>query len=263
MFKPKTIRLTELATKYPDVIEKLNTAFSGITNVYIDYANVIHWHRQLGWHVDIKRLKQLLDSFSTIKLTHFYAGTLMEEQEVSEHPEDPPCLLPVLSPVELAAKYKYLVHTKPVKVIKLSVDVSGIPENSPAVLQNFIDKQFLSKINLETVAYLNKYLKVLNTQGLLYIEKRKCNFDVEIGIDVLIDHKMNGIDTFALWSGDSDFAGPLKQLMDDGRKVIVFSTTRRISHELKQLSNEGMFIFDIQRIKEFVCFSREMQKGSQ
>lgn len=261
MFLPKTDRIKMLADKFPERIAELEKLFLDVTNIYVDYANVIHWHKQLGWHVDIKRLKQLFDSFSTIRTIHFYTGTLEGGQEGFVEqiiPGEP--LMPSIA--ELASKYKYSVHTKPVKIMKLSIDVSGIPNNSPAVLQNLIDKQFFSKMNLETVAYLNNYLKTLNAQGILYIEKRKCNFDVEIGIDVQVDHKINGINIFVLWSGDSDFAGPLEKLMVDGKKVIIFSTARRVSHELKQLQNKGMFIFDIQKIREFICFAKEMQKGS-
>lgn len=261
MFTPKTDRLKEMANKFPEVVSQLENIFLNNTNIYIDYANVIHWHGQLGWHVDIKRLKHLLDSFYNIKKINFYAGTLEDEGGCLSNNLADGCVQVQI--VDLAKKYNYLVHTKPVKIMKLSIDVSSIPENSPTVLQNFIDKQLLSQLNLETISYLNNYLKKLNSQGVKSIEKRKCNFDVEIGIDVLIDHKVNNIDTFILWSGDSDFAGPLEQLINDEKKVVIFSTARRISHELKSLRDKGAFIFDIQKIKEFICFAREMQKGSQ
>lgn len=264
MFEPKTPRLAELAQKYPKVIEQLNTVFCSVTHIYIDYANVIHWHKQLGWHVDLKRLKQLFGSFTTIKLVRFYAGTLDElENNFADVNLNSAKKFSAPSIIDVAKLNGYQVCTKPVKIMKLSVDVSGIAENSPAILQNFVDKQLLSKMNLETVAYFNTYLKSLNAQGVTFIEKRKCNFDVEIGIDILVDHKTKDIGTFVLWSGDSDFAGPLAQLMADGKKAIVFATARRVSTELKQLSEKGLFIFDIQKIKEFICFAREMQKGSQ
>ncbi|MSU75212.1 MAG: NYN domain-containing protein [Candidatus Magasanikbacteria bacterium] len=260
MFKAKTERLAELAEKFPYVIQQLNGIFSDAANVYIDYANVIHWHKQLGWHVDIKRLKQLLDSFATIKLARFYSGTLKEnEASLMSGTSGFPM---VFSVVDVAARNGYQVCTKPVKIMRLSIDVSGIPENSPAILQNFVDKQLLSKMSLEVIAYLNNYLKSLNAQGVIFIEKRKCNFDVEIGIDILVDHRVANINTFALWSGDSDFAGPLAQIMNDGKKAVIFATARRVSAELKQLSDQGLFIFDIQKIKEFICFAKEMQKGS-
>lgn len=260
MFNPKTPRLEKLSNKFPKIITQLENIFLKNTNIYIDYANVIHWHNQLGWHVDIKRLKQLLDSFENIKKINFYTGTLKNEENILEADGiEGDVQMPI---VDLAKKCQYTVCTKPVKIMNLSIDVSSIPDNSPIVLQNFIDKQLLIQLNLETVTFVNNYLKKLNSQGVKFIEKRKCNFDVEIGIDVLLDHKINNVDTFILWSGDSDFAGPLEQLINDGKKVVIFSTARRISHELKSLRDKGAYIFDIQKIKEFICFAREMQKGS-
>ena len=45
------------------------------TNVYIDFANVLGWQDKLKWHIDQKRLKQFLDSFTTINSVKFYSGT--------------------------------------------------------------------------------------------------------------------------------------------------------------------------------------------
>ena len=85
----------------------------------------------------------------------------------------------------------------------------------------------------------------------------KCNFDVEIGRDMLIDDK-NGAESFVLWSGDSDFTDPIKQLLSDGKKVVLFATARRVSSELNALTKNGLFIFDIQKIKEFISWKREL-----
>lgn len=59
MFQPKTERIKILAEKFPQTIIKLEEIFDKPTNVYIDYANAAHWQGKLGWHIDIKRLKQL------------------------------------------------------------------------------------------------------------------------------------------------------------------------------------------------------------
>ena len=63
------------------------------------------------------------------------------------------------------------------------------------------------------------------------------------------------IDNFILWSGDSDFADPIQQLVDDNKKVMIFAVARRVSVELGQ-SQAG--IFDIRKIKEFICRSKEL-----
>ena len=76
IFQPKTDRITKLATVFPERIVELSKIFSKPTNIYLDYANMYHWFERLQWHIDIKRLKQLFDSFSTIKKVRFYNGVL-------------------------------------------------------------------------------------------------------------------------------------------------------------------------------------------
>lgn len=71
MFKAKTPRLDFLSKKFPDAIAQLDNIFDRDTNIYIDFANVKHWQKKLGWHIDLKRLKQLFDSFDTVKTINF------------------------------------------------------------------------------------------------------------------------------------------------------------------------------------------------
>lgn len=243
MFQPKTERIKILAEKFPQTIIKLEEIFDKPTNVYIDYANAAHWQGKLGWHIDIKRLKQLFDSFDTIKKINFYYGTLDSEQHGN-------------SVIDLASKCCYSTKTKPVKIMKWSIDVSGIEINSPAILKDFISKPLLHKLDLETIEFLNKKLGELNKQGIKHIKVLKCNFDVEMGRDMLLDYEHDGIENFILWSGDSDFADPVNQLLDDNKKVVICSIARRVSVELAETKAK---IFDIRKIKEFICFPKELQ----
>lgn len=242
MFTSKTERIKDLSQQYPGIIQVLESIFDKKTNLYIDFANVIRWQEKLNWHIDLKRLKQFLDSFNNINQVKFYNGTLIDNEESEQF-------------IEAVKRYGYDVKTKPVKIMKLSIDVSSIPVNSPILLESFIRKPLLSKFSLETIEYLNTRLKELNDQGIKFIEDLKCNFDVEIGGDMLVDYDKNGIENFVLWSGDSDFADPVKQLLDDGKKVVIFATARRVS---KELSETEALVFDIKRIKEFICWSREL-----
>lgn len=77
MFQPKTDRIKQLAERYPYRIIELEHIFDKPTNIYIDFANVMGWQERLGWHISLKRLKQLLDSFDTVRDVKFYSGTLV------------------------------------------------------------------------------------------------------------------------------------------------------------------------------------------
>jgi len=245
MFQPKTERIKKLAQKYPNRILELERIFDKKTNIYIDFANVIRWQDKLKWHIDLKRLKQFLDSFENVKKIKFYNGKL-EGDEKS------------LAILEEAKKCGYEVKTKPVKIMKLSIDVSSISPNSPEILKDFIRAPLLKQLKVEAIEFLNNQLKELNQQGILFVQDLKCNFDVEIGRDMLLDYEKNQVENFILWSGDSDFADPINQLLDDGKKVVLFATARKVASELNELQEKGLFIFDIQKIRDFVCWKREI-----
>ncbi len=250
MFKPVSERVKNLAKLYPEKIQALEYIFSKKTNVYIDYVNVRGWAHKLGWHVDIKRLKQLLNSFDTIHEVKFYYGTMTGKAESEMIIAD-------------ARHLGYIVKTKPVKIMRLSIDVSSIELDSGDILKNFMSSSLLAKLSSETIQVLNTQLKEFNKKGILYLENPKANFDVEIGRDMLRDYDTSSLDHFVLWSGDSDFEDPIKQLLHDGRKVVVCSTARQIATELNLLRSEGLVILDVKKIKEFICYKREMAFMSQ
>lgn len=247
MFNPNTEKIKYLGNKKQKVIKELEYIFKNKTRVYIDYANVRPWSEKLGWHINLKRLKQLFDSFDTIEAVNFYNGYL-EGNERSEREK---------TEVE---NNKYTLRTKPVKIMDFSIDVSSISKDSTFLLDQFVKRSLLRKYEISTVEYLNERFKDMNKKGEYYIQDRKCNFDVEIGVDMLLDCERNSAETFVLWSGDSDFADPVEKLISAGKKVILFATARRVSKELSALRDKGLLIFDIQKIRDFICWGREVEK---
>lgn len=63
----------------------------------------------------------------------------------------------------------------------------------------------------------------------------KCNFDVEITMDMIT--KSEKYDTVMLFSGDSDFGGLLSYLKSKGKKVVVVCTRNRMSKELQAVAD--------------------------
>lgn len=247
MFNPKTERLVKLAVYYKKVIEQLKRLLAGTTNMYIDYANVRPWATKLKWNVDLKRLKQFLNSFDNITAIRFYDGTLIGDEKSERK-------------IASLQKLGFNLKTKPVKIMRQSIDFSSIKADSPDLLVQFIRKCLLRKYDLETIEYLNRKFKELNDKGEYFLEDLKCNFDVEIGRDMLLDYERDHAGTFVLWSGDSDFADPIEQLLDDGKNVILFATVGRVAKELNALRSKGLFIFDIQKIRNFICWHREIDE---
>lgn len=245
MFNAKTDKIKKIVQTHSGVIEQLENIFGSSARIYIDYANVRPWSNKLGWHIDLKRLKQFLDSFSAVEAVNFYNG-YVEDNEKSR------------KEIREIENQKYVVRTKPVKIMQFPIDASSIPSDSTALLDQFIRRALLRKYEVGTIEYLNERFKDMNKKGEYYIEDRKCNFDVEIGTDMLLDFERCVTQTFILWSGDSDFADPLAKLLKAGKRVFLFATARRVSRELSELRNNGLVIFDIQKIRSFVCWQREL-----
>ncbi|MFH1890329.1 MAG: NYN domain-containing protein [Candidatus Kuenenbacteria bacterium] len=246
MFNPKTKRIENISKKYSKRIKRLEKLFFGDVNVYVDYANVRPWSRRLGWNIDLKRLKQFLDSFDNIQSIKFYDGILKGDKKSEKTGK------------EKIKIFKNNFKTKPVKIMKHSIDFSSIRSDETSLLEQFIRRCLLLNYEIKTIEYLNEKFFEMNQKGIYYIEDRKCNFDVEIGRDMFLDYERNTVDTFILWSGDSDFYDPIKQLLEDNKKVVLFATSGRIAKELNKLQEDGLFIFDIQKIRNFICYKKQI-----
>lgn len=244
---PDNLEIIRFHEENPKVTEQLETLFSGKVHVYIDYANVRPWSKRLAWHIDLKRLKKFFNAFENISVVKFYYGTLEGDAESESRIND-------------IRRWGYHLRTKPVKIMNISIDASSVNPKSPDLLKNFIRDALLKEYTLDTVEYLNKKFKEMNDRGVYTIKDKKCNFDVEIGSDMLIDNERNKPDTFVLWSGDSDFHDPVKELLSIPKKVILFSSARLVSSELNDLKKEGLIIFDIRKIRDFICWKRELKR---
>lgn len=247
MFIPKTDRIKNIAIEKLEVIKQLESIFATKTRVYIDYANVRPWSEKLEWHIELKRLKQFLDSFDTIEAVNFYNGYLSGNERSEKEKKE-------------AEDNKYFLRTKPVKILKLSINASSILPDSTVLLNQFVSRALLKKYEITTIEYLNERFKDMNKKGEYFIEDMKCNFDVEIGIDMLLDCERNSAETFVLWSGDSDFTDSIEKLMSAGKKVILFATAHKVSRELSSLVAKGLMVFDIQKIRDFICWKRELER---
>jgi hypothetical protein len=46
-------------------------------------------------------------------------------------------------------------------------------------------------------------------------------------------------------------------------KVSVLATARRVATEFGELVKRGLFIYDIQKIRNFICWKREIEPGAE
>ncbi len=182
------------------------------------------------------------DSFDMVKKVRLYHGTLEGNDKSQKQ-------------IDEVKSFGYDLTTKPVKQMKISIDVSSVPDDSPEILKNFIKKSLLKKLDLETLTFMNSKLGLLNKQDILKLEEPKCNFDVEIGRHMLSDFLSGEYQNYVLWSGDSDFKDPIQQLITDNKKVTVVSISGWVTPEIADLQ---VPIFELRKIKEFICWPKEL-----
>lgn len=243
MFKARTTKIEKIAENFPKDIQELEYIFDKPSTIYIDFANIIPWQDKLKRKIDIKRLKQFLDSFTNIKKIIFYYGTLLWDSKSEELIAD-------------VKKFYYQLVTKPVKIMRKSIDISSIEKSNPSILNSFIRKSLLNEMSIANIQYLNNILDWLNKKWILYIEDRKCNFDVEMGTDMLLDLRNWKIENFIIRTGDSDFQIAVDEIAKAGKKAYIFSIPGRVSFEL---SNSQAKIYNIKKIRNFICRNKYIQ----
>lgn len=173
---------------------------------YLDLSNMFHWQDTLKWQFSIYDVIKQLLAVKNLKEVRVYYGLNERELEKSNRFHR-----------RLRETGSILV-TKPVKWIRKEINRDLFV--SPFTL-NRLDKNAHSKLD-EFIAYLH--------QQKISIEEPKCNFDVEMALDILdaID-KVSGV---LLFSGDSDLCEPLQRLRLKGRNVYVFGVRGKVAKEL-------------------------------
>jgi hypothetical protein len=222
----------------PDRLAERKDLFVGDTHVYIDNANIGKACEKLGWRVNLKKLKKVLDSTGSVKFIGFYFATMTGDSRSEGF-------------IARAKKEGFTVITKLVKCMNPSINVSSISSQSPGILRSFMSETIIGALTVKAIEYLKQQLLDLNRQGKLCLEVRKCNFDAEIAGDMRIDHALGKAQTYCLWSRHSDFAHPILQLLEAAGKAIVVA--RGVTAELNELRPDGLVIHDIRKLKHIIC----------
>ncbi len=94
-----------------------------------------------------------------------------------------------------------------------------------------------------------KMIPHYNEEGKYIGKFPKCNFDVEIAMDIVT--KMPKYDTIVLFSGDSDFSMLLKYIKDKGKKIIIACTRDYMSTELNKVADKYIPVNTLSGLLEY------------
>lgn len=120
----------------------------------------------------------------------------------------------------------------------------GIKNNDDKIM-NYL--KYLDAIQFNVKTKPIKIIKIDNKHPMAklhnYSEIYKCNFDVEMTADILLDRST--VDKIILFSGDSDFDYLVKKLINLGKKVEIFSSRKMLAWELKLSGAQYRFLEDL------------------
>ena len=102
-------------------------------------------------------------------------------------------------------------------------------------------KEFLNrvkKIGYDLVSKEVKFIKIFDDIGKNFILKRKCDFDLEIGLDTM--ELVDKYQTFIFFSGDGDFRTLYDRLIKKGKFVVVVYMYGCLGREIWEMKR-GIF----------------------
>jgi len=195
---------------------KLN--LKGKTAVFIDWANVYGWR---GYKVDPKKLYKYLKAYRQVLDIRFYFG-------LDKHPKS-------RSFLESMKRIGFTVITKEVKYIPVSLDTSHFKQTFKEIKDSLTEAKGIAPKDLK------KLLGILDQK----IIRRKCDFDIEIAMDVY--PLLETAETFIFFSGDGDFAPLINFLANKRKQVIVVFGEGHLGKEIAKLGKK-VFLCSIKNI---------------
>ena len=182
---------------------------------YLDLTNMFHWQDVLGWRFRIEDVIRQLFTLPNIKEVKVYYGLNPRDRKNSEA---------FLNRIKRAGANLRPDSPKEMKFIKKDID-EGL----------FFQRRTMTLFDGQVKSKIQELIKWLQDSGII-IEEPKCNFDVEIAMDMLDDAEK--LTTVMLFSGDSDLLKPLERLKVKGKKIGIVGVRGRVSGELHNIKDK-------------------------
>jgi uncharacterized LabA/DUF88 family protein len=138
--------------------------------------------------------------------------------------------------ISLTKLYKYLINYRQIKEINFYF---GTEDNLVSRKQLREAQKLGCKITTKPV----KYLPFIEN-GIM-LKRRKCDFDLEIGLDCF--ERLDKFDSFIFFSGDGDFATLYERLIKIRKQVIVIYAHGHLGREIWNMK-KGLFKRSIDRL---------------
>jgi len=182
---------------------------------YLDLTNMFHWQDVLGWRFRIEDVVGQLFTFPNIKEIKVYYGLNERDKRNSEAFHN------------RIKKTGAILRPNPPKVMKF------IKKNINEGL--FFQRRTMILFDKVVKDKINQLINELNKSRII-IEEPKCNFDVEMTMDMLDD--VEKMTTIMLFSGDCDMCASLERLKVKGKKIGIFGVRGMVAGELHLIKDK-------------------------
>jgi len=179
---------------------------------YLDLTNMFHWQDVLGWKFRMEDVIGQLFTFQSVKEIKVYYGLNERDRKNSEAFHN------------RIKKTGAILKTKPMKFI-----IKDINEGL------FFQRKTVTLFDGGVKQKIQELIDELQKSGVV-IEEPKCNFDVEMAMDMLDD--VETLTAVLLFSGDSDFKEPLERLKVKGKHVGVVGVRGGVASELHAVKDK-------------------------
>jgi len=204
-------------------------------HVFIDYANLKSSALYMGKFTDLKVLYDYLSSIPYIDKVSLYYGTDLRDSKSYQF-------------IKWLKDTGYDVVTKDVKYIKINIKELVSTGKNKRLLEK-LDKDVVKKFLLET--------EKLNPR-IDFLESQKCNFDVEIALDIY--QSLKSCDGIILFSGDGDFEKVVQLARAEGKYVIVVTLRKFLAGELIKSADRYINLKSFEKLNGFLYDSKKETK---
>jgi uncharacterized LabA/DUF88 family protein len=154
--------------------------------------------------------------------------------------------------IDLGRLFKYLKSYKDIREINFYFGTDVHPASKEQIKQ-------AQKIGFRVITKPVKYLPKITESGEVFWI-RKCDFDLEIGLDCF--ERLSKFDSFIFFSGDGDFATLYQRLIRKKKQVIVVYVRCRLGREIWEMK-KGIFKVELPRLGDFKKMSPRRRRGAQ
>lgn len=207
----------------------------GKTLTIIDWANVYGWTKKLKWEVNAKKLYDYLKTYPEIYDIRFYFGIEKGNRKSEGFQEE-------------IKRIGYSLISKEVKWIPVSLGVTHFKTRNGKI------KSIAETLGKETHNIFKELLqKRLQEPFGGSFCRRKCDFDVEVTMDML--NNIKNFDGIILFSGDGDYKAIVEHLLENKKQVTVvhpFGLRGREYNELLSRIGNRPYFCAVEKLTPFL-----------